>query len=86
MRLVQLASVSTLVLGAALGAACGGTTQNANATNDAGGSDTGIAPDVTTKSTPARVGWIEPGSTSPSRLIVLVPREASWATAWLAGR
>jgi hypothetical protein len=52
MRLVQLASVSTLVLGAALGAACGGTTQNANATNDAGGSDTGIAPDVTTMAPP----------------------------------
>ena len=41
MRLVKLACVTTLVVGASFGAACGGATQSAPPTPDAAVADTG---------------------------------------------
>ena len=39
-------------------------------------------PSAMVKLVPTAVGWIDPGTTSPSRLKVLVPRVARWAKAW----
>ena len=39
-------------------------------------------PSAMVKSVPTAVGWIDPSTTSPSRLKVRVPRVPRWAKAW----
>ncbi len=43
---------------------------------------TTLAPSETSKSAPADVEWMVPGTTSPSRRKVWVPSDARWAKAW----